>query len=365
MAVRGWWPAILNVFDNQQEGIRVDSGSAVLDLGYSTVFHNGFGGVYNHGSGVFIDAPVGRLHHNTVTYSADRGIELSNPGAVRVEANVIAHNAGWGLALTTTGAGPVIGNADLSLGLGNVVDDNVAIGILASGPVQVLGNTVSNTHGIYSYGILSSRGFYPAGDVGLNAVHDNYYGIRADGPIYQNRVYHNTGSGILFSENVYSNVVYSNLVGLEDVYGSGAKQIKNNVIYGNTNQGIYLHGYNYNLGVDIANNTVFQPQGDAVRVESGRDQRPPPQQHPLGPVGLRHRGRQHQPARLHQRLQHLVRDRRGQGRFVAGSRSAHALGLAEHDVPGLQQHRPGPALRQRRRCRRASRLLLGRQRRPR
>ena len=34
----------LTVQDNLQEGIRVETGSAILELGNSTVFHNGFGG---------------------------------------------------------------------------------------------------------------------------------------------------------------------------------------------------------------------------------------------------------------------------------------------------------------------------------
>src|SRR5205085_2202154 len=43
--------AYLNVHDNTQEGIRVESNSSVLDLGNSTITHNGYGGPYNHQSG--------------------------------------------------------------------------------------------------------------------------------------------------------------------------------------------------------------------------------------------------------------------------------------------------------------------------
>src|SRR5205823_5595727 len=125
--------SFLNVHDNSQEGIRVESNSNVLDLGYSTLTHNGFGGLYNRQSGIYIDGALGRLHHTTVTYSADRGIWLNNPGAARIEANSSAHNGGYGLAISNYSLPTaIVGNADLSLGLGNIIDDNGGAGIFAS-----------------------------------------------------------------------------------------------------------------------------------------------------------------------------------------------------------------------------------------
>jgi hypothetical protein len=261
----------LNIHDNYQEGIRVESNSTVLDLGNSTLVHNGFGAVINHQTGLYIDGPLGRLHHTSVTFSGDKGIWLNNPGPARIEANVAAHNGGFGLMIGNFGLPTaVVGNADLSLGLGNLIDDNVTIGLLASDEVQVFGNTVSNTHGAFSYGIQATTTYssLTGVEVGFNVVHDNVYGIFGGKLVHNNRVYHNAATGIYlpyFVSNaaVTQNVVYSNNIGIETI-----NSVVNNLIYANTTAGIEVHPSFFDGFVpQLLSNTIYQPTGDAVQVD--------------------------------------------------------------------------------------------------
>ncbi len=268
----------LNIHDNSQEGfrvdgvrnsfgIRIDSGTAVSELGNSTLVHNGFGSVSNHQSGIFIDGLIGRLHDTSVTYSGDRGISLIDPGAARIEANVSAHNAGSGLSIVNSEyeqPTAIVGNANLSLGLGNIFDDNNGSGISASGAVLVAGNTVSNTRGVFNVGISATGAGYPTGvEVASNAVYNNYRGIQGARLTHNNRVYHNTEIGILNSGQIDENVVYSNDVGIYTQYG-----LRNNLVYANSFRGIYLYSTGFaGFQVDVVNNTVYQPQGDAIFID--------------------------------------------------------------------------------------------------
>jgi len=67
-----------------------------------------------------------------------------------------------------------------------------------------------------------------------------------------------------FSADAEDNIAYDNSIGIKGKgYASGL--IRNNLLYGNGNQGIVLNASN---GADIINNTVYQPVGDAVRIEN-------------------------------------------------------------------------------------------------
>src|SRR4029077_20946296 len=98
-------------------------------------------------------------------------------------------------------------------------------------------------------------------------------GIQGNGIIHDNQVYQNTHDGILglSSAAIYSNTVYGNLNGIEtlgDFTNSTTQYIHNNVVYGNTALGIYLNGSRSNYTTEVTNNTVYQPLGNAVRVEN-------------------------------------------------------------------------------------------------
>ena len=102
-----------------------------------------------------------------------------------------------------------------------------------------------------------------------NAGHHRRAGVLVAG----NRVYNNSEAGILAGHDaaIVGNFVYSNSLGIwgraiwytSYAYFSG--QIVNNVVYSNTNGGLLVSAA-YAL-VRVLNNTIYQPVGDAVRLE--------------------------------------------------------------------------------------------------
>ncbi len=88
--------------------------------------------------------------------------------------------------------------------------------------------------------------------------------------IEENRVYHNTGTGISLDDDgtVRANVVFSNATGIsgQTSYYDFAGQVRNNLVYANTNTGIRITD---GSGAEVVNNTVYQELGDAVRLEGG------------------------------------------------------------------------------------------------
>ena len=111
-----------------------------------------------------------------------------------------------------------------------------------------------------------------------NNVHNNYYGVRANGRTVaeSNRVFNNTRIGIFADAfaSILSNFVYSNSVGIlgDRVSTSSPYRglIQNNLVYDNSNQGIVVQrgGASGTVHPRVFNNTVFQEVGDAVRVQS-------------------------------------------------------------------------------------------------
>ena len=98
-----------------------------------------------------------------------------------------------------------------------------------------------------------------------NVVYTNYQGIYSNGgAITNNRVFNNAGTGIYAanSSNATGNVSYSNQVGIE---GDGSPTWSNNLLYANAAAGIWLHS---GFAANILNNTIYQPTGDGIRVES-------------------------------------------------------------------------------------------------
>jgi VCBS repeat-containing protein len=107
-----------------------------------------------------------------------------------------------------------------------------------------------------------------------NVVRDNANGILVSGATADgNRVVHNTGIGVLISTSgtITGNSIYGNGTGifgavsywwLERLTGL----IENNVIYDNVERGIRIGEA---AGFDVVNNTIYQPVGEAIRVEAG------------------------------------------------------------------------------------------------
>ena len=81
-------------------------------------------------------------------------------------------------------------------------------------------------------------------------------------------MYGQIGVGIwMDNSTVQQNVVYSNAIGIrvgDQGYSPGGK-IANNVIYANSQQGVLVGGGS----PQIVNNTIYQPLGDAIRVQEG------------------------------------------------------------------------------------------------
>ena len=112
-------------------------------------------------------------------------------------------------------------------------------------------------------------------------VYGNSDGIDASSStVSNNRVYDNTAIGINAADSsgnpisVSGNTVYSNSVGIQanfsDVYYyyySGGT-ISNNLVYANTNQGLLIVGATSGYTNAITNNTVYQPVGDAIRLQN-------------------------------------------------------------------------------------------------
>jgi hypothetical protein len=237
---------------NSLDGVRVQGGSDGAALEGVTAIGNGRFGVYASG-------PIDHLTGSTVSLNHSTGIDLEQPGAVRVENNTVTSNLGIGVYVYNPGnlGQAVVGNADVAQGKGNVVAGNAGHGIEGYGNVLVAGNTISGSAAFNDAGIYLTSG----GAASANVVFDNYTGISSDSgaPIANNRVYHNANVGIdARLGTVSGNVVYSNAVGITTANGS----LRNNLVYANGTQGVLVTG----SGAQVVNNTVYQTAGDAVHL---------------------------------------------------------------------------------------------------
>ena len=230
-------------------GILVKGTIASLD--HSVVTNSG-------GYGILVEGPIARLVNSVVSGSRLDGIALTNPGNVVVEGNEVFENYGNGITVSnnSTSAIATIGNANLALGRGNRVHDNLGHGIYAGGKVMVAGNS--------TWGQLSTdaAGVFVASEAtaSRNVSYANYYGLlSANGAVEENRVYHNTAAGVLVTAGVVRrNVVYSNGIGID----ANAVELTNNLIYANTSGGVWLH----QQGSTVVNNTIVQATGNAITV---------------------------------------------------------------------------------------------------
>ncbi len=211
-------------------GIYVDSASAL------TLINNL---AFNNSSGLTVYLSQGMIHDNEARNN-DRGLFVNDNDA-----------------------------AARTLVYQNNLHDNTA-GLVLESNTEAYSNTTAANLG---------AGIYADNSAGDNTwVHDNYsvrnaIGIEAGfGRIYHNRVVGNSSRGLLFDYNVVyanGNLVYGNGVGIEvDGYAAGGTQLLNNLVYQNANQGIYIHGVQYNSPVRIINNTVYHDTGSAIRLEN-------------------------------------------------------------------------------------------------
>src|SRR5262249_17660492 len=91
--------------------------------------------------------------------------------------------------------------------------------------------------------------------------------------VLHNRIVGNLGAGVYIDYGavlISGNSVYGNARGIEIVNYQGGATIQDNLVYDNTNQGIYVHGAGTSgsNGTLLINNTVHHEVGSAIRLEN-------------------------------------------------------------------------------------------------
>lgn len=216
--------------------------------------------------GIQIEASFAQVLGNRVFDNGIHGIRIVNPGppgtvgGVRADGNTVTGNGLAGIYLEPSGT-------QTCWITRNLVSSNALDGIVATmESCRVDENTVSGHGSAGGAGIRLFGGALAR----TNVVHDNHDGIAANGRcvVEDCRVYRNRSRGIWLKEEAANraerNRVYGNGWGIEA--NGQEKRIVNNLVYANTNGGVLLNASVY--GADVANNTIFQPQGDAVRVSN-------------------------------------------------------------------------------------------------
>jgi hypothetical protein len=259
----------LKLSNHLLDGFRLESEAPTSVFHHLTISNNG-------GDGMDINAAIGGVTDSELFNNTGTGLRAVNVGNAVFEANDIYGNKEYGVFLSggNTGTFVTFGNANLALGRGNTVHGNgntafggARAGIQVSGNVRVVGNTVYGHHNGYA-GIRGSVGL--SGEVSRNLVYDNFKGIDIGGGtaagIRENRVYFNETTGIIGrGVTVERNVVYSNGIGIEAT--GSVFTLRNNVVYANSTFGIFVQGGGAGSRL-ILNNTIYQTQGAAVRVEA-------------------------------------------------------------------------------------------------
>jgi hypothetical protein len=213
------------IYGNAQAGVYV-VGSALE--GWEIVANR----VYDHAGSYAIHVSYAEaLIRDNQVFGNHEGISLEGPAAQAV-GNVVYDNADYGIRVYYDG-----------VARGNVVHDN-RVGIAAHSS---------------SAGRIEDNRLY-TNDVGLEFF--GYGGTASGNEIYANRV---GVGGNYFYGTFQANRVYSNDVGLELGHSSG--EIANNLFYAHANQAVVLRSSSSSAMTRFVNNTVYQPVGDALRLE--------------------------------------------------------------------------------------------------
>jgi len=204
-----------------------------------------------------------RFLNNLVHGNSQRGIDTGGARGL-IEGNEVFGNGNFGIHVaysSTLGNRIVVRN--------NLVHDNSSNGIVASGEAWVTGNDVYGHTGNGIYGI---SGFSANVLVQGNDIHGNTHGVYGDyGTVVTgNEIYGNTQNGVTIGNqsgsgaHIVGNRIYGNSTGVSD---TGYGNIDNNVLYANTNVGISV-GWRHQANDTVSNNTIYQPVGDAIRLQS-------------------------------------------------------------------------------------------------
>ncbi|MEX2171197.1 MAG: right-handed parallel beta-helix repeat-containing protein [Pirellulales bacterium] len=237
-----------------------------LAISNSDVYGNRVHGIYIQAGNDDVQIIGNRAHDHTVQFDSTGIVVEAARGWI--ENNEVFGNVG-GISATYFGL-----VADRITITGNQAHGNTSIGIFGHNQVLVTGNTAYEQLATGAVGIQvrSSSQSIVATD---NVVYNNAIGILAmsDNSVSQtvqnNRAFHNTvGIRAYGAAQVLGNQVYSNAIGISGHPASGFfGVIANNLVYANANQGIYIER-SFNAGGKIVNNTVYQPVGEAIRIDN-------------------------------------------------------------------------------------------------
>ncbi|MCA9139007.1 MAG: right-handed parallel beta-helix repeat-containing protein, partial [Planctomycetales bacterium] len=264
----------LYVSGNTQDGIHLDTGSA-LRLSEITAANNGRHGIMSLGSvaqlssisafgnqndGVQIAGNVADVNASEFYDNGGSGLVLNQAGIVAITSSVSYRNDAYGMLLYGLVEGAIIGNRDLSLGLGNQFYENGYSGLYAQGVAVVAGNV--------AYGQASSAGISAASSiVEHNVSYGNLIGIDSYGSVIGNRVFDNRdGVSGYYLGTIKDNVIYSNDFGILSNYAPSS--VVNNLLYDINDVAISLN--NPQSTAEVRNNTVWvDGNASAIRITSG------------------------------------------------------------------------------------------------
>ena len=200
-------------------------------------------------------ATIGRISGSTITGSRDWGIDIGLLDGANIFGNTVTGNRE---GIHVTGAGyfggsgmTTLGDADLTKGDGNVVTGNRDAGILAYGPVDVVGNVengAANGTGLYiTAGAKAENNIVSGNATGIDREYNSTAALSG------NRVFGNSGTGIIAGSGglVIDNVVYGNTTG---IYVGGSVTLTNNLVYDDSAIGLLVSG-----NATIINNTIYEP----------------------------------------------------------------------------------------------------------
>ncbi len=263
------------LYANQFAGVQILSGNHHAQLLNNTVFGIREGVANDRQSmGLQADGDDVVIVGNTLYDAENTAIQAIGARASILRNHVYSNPRG-----IFVGSGFSYSPELLSVVRDNRIHDN-GTGVLATVNVLVAGNLVYGHSGSVNDLGIQTGDFVEARD---NTVFENRVGIRGGGLIHGNRVYRNSVAGmqILVPQSfnagfgvgaTFNNTVYSNRVGIESTGNSSSSltdYIRNNLIYDNSLYGILLSGNRQFGATHVVHNTVYQPLGDAVRVENG------------------------------------------------------------------------------------------------
>ncbi len=246
-------------------GLAIEGGDGSVTLDHSRVF-----GSIGSGQSIGVAIADGTVTiADTEIFGVRIGITQVNFGSLTIDPeNVLVERAivhdntlgGIGLGGTATVSDSrIFDNGLLNSGFG-VSLSGAGASIVDS---QVFGQSGANEGGIFLSSGATASG---------NDVYDNLTGIYARGgaQVLGNRVFANTGSGVLLdfqAASVIGNRIYSNLIGVtaDSPFGSpdlGLRDIENNLVYANTSGAIQLSG----IHARVVGNTLYQSLGNVVSV---------------------------------------------------------------------------------------------------